>query len=217
MKALNTFANKKVLVLGLAKSGYAAAKLMKELGADVTVNDRGDLSQNEHAKDLAKLGVRIVGGGHPLELIDHTTALMIKNPGIPYSNPMIKRAETLGIPVVTEVEIAGRLADAPFIGITGSNGKTTTTMLIGEMMKGSSYEPIVAGNIGTALTSVVQKANEKNVIVAELSSFQLQGTIDFHPHVAVVLNIFDHHLDYHGTVENYAKAKSSDYGQSDCR
>ncbi|GEB76439.1 UDP-N-acetylmuramoyl-L-alanine--D-glutamate ligase [Sporolactobacillus inulinus] len=208
MKALNTFANKKVLVLGLAKSGYAAAKLMKELGADVTVNDRGDLSQNEHAKDLAKLGVRIVGGGHPLELIDHTTALMIKNPGIPYSNPMIKRAETLGIPVVTEVEIAGRLADAPFIGITGSNGKTTTTMLIGEMMKGSSYEPIVAGNIGTALTSVVQKANEKNVIVAELSSFQLQGTIDFHPHVAVVLNIFDHHLDYHGTVENYAKAKA---------
>jgi UDP-N-acetylmuramoylalanine--D-glutamate ligase len=208
LKSLTEYANKKVLVLGLGKSGFAAAKLMKSLGADVTVNDRSDLSTNEHACGLKAIGVHIVDGGHPLELINSDVALMIKNPGIPYTNPLIKKAFEQNVPVVTEVEIAGLLSDAPFIGITGSNGKTTTTMLIGEMMKGSNYQPIVAGNIGTALTSVVQKATEKNVIVAELSSFQLQGTRRFHPHVSVVLNIFDHHLDYHGTVENYARAKA---------
>jgi UDP-N-acetylmuramoylalanine--D-glutamate ligase len=208
LKTLTEYANKKVLVLGLGKSGFAAAKLMKSLGADVTVNDRSDLSTNEHARGLKAIGVHLVDGGHPLELITSDVALMIKNPGIPYTNPLIKKAFEQNVPVVTEVEIAGLLSDAQFIGITGSNGKTTTTMLIGEMMKGSNYQPIVAGNIGTALTSVVQKATEKNVIVAELSSFQLQGTRTFHPHVSVVLNIFDHHLDYHGTVENYAKAKA---------
>jgi UDP-N-acetylmuramoylalanine--D-glutamate ligase len=208
LKTLNDFAKQKVLVLGLAKSGYAAAKLMKSLGADVTVNDRRDLSSNAHAADLAAIGVKVVDGGHPLDLIDSSVKVMIKNPGVPYKNPLIKKALELDVPVVTEVEIAGRLSEAPFIGVTGSNGKTTTTMLIGEMMKGSAYQPIVAGNIGTALTSVVQKATERNVIVAELSSFQLLGTRQFHPHVAVVLNIFDHHLDYHGTVENYAEAKA---------
>ncbi|MCO7174617.1 UDP-N-acetylmuramoyl-L-alanine--D-glutamate ligase [Sporolactobacillus kofuensis] len=208
MKLLNDYKNKKVLVLGLGKSGYAAAKLLQSMGAIVTVNDRGDLSTNEHAKDLKASGVHVVDGGHPLDLIDQSVALMIKNPGIPYTNPLIVKAEEIGVPVVTEVEIAGRLSEAPFIGITGSNGKTTTTMLIGEMMKGSNFKPIVAGNIGTALTSVVQKATNQNVIVAELSSFQLLGTRQFHPHVAVVLNIFDHHLDYHGTVEKYAAAKA---------
>lgn len=208
MKTLTEYANKKVLVLGLGKSGFAAAKLMKSIGADVTVNDRSDLSMNEHARSLKAIGVHIVDGGHPMELINTDVALMIKNPGIPYTNPLIKKALEQNVPVVTEVEIAGLLSDAPFIGITGSNGKTTTTMLIGEMMKGSSLKPIVAGNIGTALTAVVQTATKKNVIVAELSSFQLQGTRTFHPHVSVVLNIFDHHLDYHGTVENYAKAKA---------
>jgi len=207
LKTSNEFTNKKILVLGLGKSGYAAAKLTKSMGADITVNDRSDLSANDHARDLKSAGIHVVGGGHPLELLDGID-LMIKNPGIPYTNPMVQRAIELNIPIVTEVEIAGLLSDAQFIGITGSNGKTTTTMLIGEMMKGSKYEPIVAGNIGTALTSVVQKATEEDVIVAELSSFQLLGTRKFHPHTAVVLNIFDHHLDYHGTVKNYAEAKA---------
>jgi UDP-N-acetylmuramoylalanine--D-glutamate ligase len=197
-----------VLVLGLGRSGYAVAKLMQSLGADVTVNDRSDLDGNVHAEELKKSGVRVIGGGHPLTLIHKDVAVLIKNPGIPYTNPLVRKAEENHIPVITEVEIAYELSDAPFIGITGSNGKTTTTMLIGEMMKGSSRTPIVAGNIGTALTSVIRQATEKNVIVAELSSFQLLGTVTFHPHVAVALNIFDHHLDYHKTVENYAHAKA---------
>lgn len=198
---------KNVLVLGLGKSGYAAAKLMHALGANVTVNDCGDLSGNAHAVELSGLGVVIVDGGHPLNLLDGTD-LLIKNPGIPYRNPLIQAAAARRLPIITEVEIAGLLSEAPLIGITGSNGKTTTTMLIGEMLKGSTKAPIVAGNIGTALTAVVESATEKQVIVAELSSFQLLGTKRFHPHIAVVLNIFDHHLDYHGTVESYAQAKA---------
>lgn len=197
-----------MLVLGLGRSGYAAAKLLKSLGADVTVNDRGSLEGNNQAAELSALGIRVVGGGHPPDLVDKGLAAMIKNPGIPYSNPLVQKARQLGIRIITEVEIAYELSDAPFIGVTGSNGKTTTTMLIGEMMKGSESEPIVAGNIGTALSGVIQKATDKNVIVAELSSFQLLGTEHFRPKIAVALNIFDHHLDYHGTVENYANAKA---------
>lgn len=208
MKQLTTYQNKKVLVLGLAKSGYAVAKLMKQLGANVTVNDRGDLSGNPHAEELKSMGITVVGGGHPMNLVNESVAALIKNPGIPYTNPLIRKAQELGIRVITEVEIAAEVSDAPFIGITGSNGKTTTTMLLGEMMKGSSFQPIVAGNIGTALTSIVQRASGQNIIVAELSSFQLLGTEHFHPKVAVVLNIFNHHLDYHGTVENYIHAKA---------
>ncbi|MCI1881707.1 MAG: UDP-N-acetylmuramoyl-L-alanine--D-glutamate ligase [Sporolactobacillus sp.] len=208
MKTTHTFAGKRILVLGLGKSGYSVAKLMHRLGARVTVNDRSDLTGNAHAEELKRLGIRVIGGGHPLELLDDHTDLLIKNPGIPYRNPLVRKAANLGVRTITEVEIAGELSEAPFIGITGSNGKTTTTMLIGEMMKSSSWQPIVAGNIGTALTSVIEKAGADNVIVAELSSFQLLGTETFHPRVAVVLNIYDHHLDYHGTVENYARAKA---------
>ncbi|WP_240697285.1 UDP-N-acetylmuramoyl-L-alanine--D-glutamate ligase [Sporolactobacillus sp. THM19-2] len=200
--------NKKVVVLGLGKSGYAAAKLMKVLGANVTVNDRNDLSADPHALELERQGIKVIGGAHPLDLIDETVDVLIKNPGIPYSNPMVRKAQKTGVRVITEVEIAAEVSEAPFIGVTGSNGKTTTTMLIGEMMKGSTHQPVVAGNIGTALCSVVQQVSPQNVLVSELSSFQLLGTETFHPEVAVVLNIFEHHLDYHGTVENYAKAKA---------
>lgn len=208
MKKTTAYQHKKVLVLGLARSGYAVARLMKELGADVTVNDRKDLSAEAHAEDLVRLGIRVVGGGHPPELVNESTDLLIKNPGIPYTNPLVKKAIDLGIRVITEVEIAYEICPAPFIGVTGSNGKTTTTMLIGEMMKGGGCAPIVAGNIGTALSGAVRQATEEQVVVAELSSFQLLGTDRFHPKIAVVLNLFDHHLDYHGTLTHYAAAKA---------
>ncbi|RYL95417.1 UDP-N-acetylmuramoyl-L-alanine--D-glutamate ligase [Sporolactobacillus sp. THM7-4] len=208
MKKLETYRNKKVLVLGMAKSGYAVARLMNVLGAEVTVNDRKKLADNPKAEELRRMGVRVIDGGHPLELVNKDLAAVIKNPGIPYTNPMIQKALKLGLRIITEVEIAYELSEAPFIGITGSNGKTTTTMLLGEMMKGSDRNPIVAGNIGTALSGIVQGATKNDVIVAELSSFQLLGTERFHPKVAIVLNLFNHHLDYHGTLENYARAKS---------
>lgn len=208
MKKLTNYINKKILVLGLGRSGYAVAKLMHDLGAEVTVNDRNDLIGNKHAEELKKMGLRVIGGGHPLDLVDEKVSVLIKNPGIPYTNPLVQKARNMGIRVITEVEIASELSESPFIGVTGSNGKTTTTMLLGEMMKGSDLEPVVAGNIGTALTSIIRDVTSRNVIVAELSSFQLLGTETLHPRIAVVLNIFDHHLDYHGTVENYARAKA---------
>ncbi|HET7522396.1 MAG TPA: UDP-N-acetylmuramoyl-L-alanine--D-glutamate ligase [Bacillales bacterium] len=203
------FQGKKCLVLGLAKSGYAAAVLLRKLGADVVVNDRGPLEDDPRARDLLETGVEMIGGGHPANLLEQPFDWVIKNPGIRYDNPIVKEAQRKGIPVVTEPEIAGLISEAPFVAITGSNGKTTTTTLIGEMLKEGGKRPLVAGNIGTVVCDVAAEASPENVIVTELSSFQLLGVRTFHPHVSVFLNLFDAHLDYHGTRENYAKAKAN--------
>ncbi|MBM7644265.1 UDP-N-acetylmuramoylalanine--D-glutamate ligase [Scopulibacillus daqui] len=208
MKNIDQFKNKNVLVLGMAKSGYTAAKLLHLLGANVTVNDRSSLEGNEQAQELAAMGIRVVGGGHPEHLVSEEVFTVVKNPGIPYSNPLIEKAISLHIPIITEVELAYLISEAEFIGITGSNGKTTTTMLLGEMMKGSQYSPIVAGNIGTVLSEVAQSATSEQVIVAELSSFQLLGIDKFHPRVSVFLNLFEAHLDYHGSIDEYGQAKA---------
>jgi UDP-N-acetylmuramoylalanine--D-glutamate ligase len=208
MKEIPYYKDKQVLVLGMAKSGYSAAKLLVHLGARVVVNDRADLEGDPRARELAALGVKVVGGGHPSDLVTEETDVMIKNPGIPYTNPLVEKAERLGIPVITEVELAAQVSEAPFVGITGSNGKTTTTALIGEMLKGGPARPIVAGNIGTALSEVAQSVTAEDVIVAELSSFQLLGTRTFRPRTAVFLNLFEAHLDYHGSMEAYAQAKA---------
>ena len=131
MKVIDQFKNKKVLVLGLAKSGESAARLLDKLGAIVTVNDGKPFEDNPAAQSLLEEGIKVITGGHPLELLDEEFALMVKNPGIPYSNPMIEKALAKGIPVLTEVELAYLISEAPIIGITGSNGKTTTTTMIG--------------------------------------------------------------------------------------
>lgn len=207
MKQINQFNGKKVLVLGLAKSGLAAAKLLKKLGAIVTVNDGKPLEENEAARTLQTEGIRVICGSHPLELLDEGFEVIVKNPGIPYSNPIISAAVLTGIPVITEVEIAGLISEAPFIGITGTNGKTTTTTLINEMMKEDGKGTILAGNIGEVASEVVQKAETDDCVVIELSSFQLMGIQTFRPHIAIIINIYDAHLDYHGSKEEYAGAK----------
>jgi UDP-N-acetylmuramoylalanine--D-glutamate ligase len=149
-----------------------------------------------------------VCGGHPDDLIDETTALVVKNPGIPYSSPPVARAAALGIEIVTEVEVAAKLARAPIIGITGSNGKTTTTTLTGKLLEAAGLAPLVAGNIGVPLCDAVDRVGPEGWLVAELSSFQLMGTADFHPRIACLLNVFETHLDYHGTMEEYIAAKT---------
>jgi UDP-N-acetylmuramoylalanine--D-glutamate ligase len=207
MKDITRYRGKKVLVLGFAKSGYAAAKVLHRLGANVVVNDRSSLTQDSRAKELHALGIEIVEGGHPISLLSEDLALIVKNPGIPYTNPILEEAQKRNISIITEVELAYQLSEAPFIGITGSNGKTTTTMIIGDMMKNGHKNPIVAGNIGTVLSEVAQEATKDQVLVAELSSFQLMGTKDFHPKIAVLLNLFEAHLDYHGSLEAYGQAK----------
>src|SRR5690606_21798368 len=125
-----------------------------------------------------------------------------------YSNPIVAAAMERSIPVVTEIELASLLSEAEMIAVTGSNGKTTTTTLIAQMLQNSERNPLIAGNIGTVACEVAAQATEKDILVTEVSSFQLLGTEKFHPRVAVLLNIFDAHLDYHGTKDNYIQAKA---------
>ncbi|WP_459499768.1 UDP-N-acetylmuramoyl-L-alanine--D-glutamate ligase [Bacillus sp. C1] len=209
MKTVTDYQNKNILVLGIAKSGYAAATLLKSLGANVIVNDGKPLADNVLAAELQAKGMDVVCGGHPLELLERNISLVVKNPGIPYSNPLLVAAKEKQIPIVTEVELAYRISAAPFVGITGSNGKTTTTMLTFEMLKEGEKHPVIAGNIGTVACEVAQFAKESEVVVTELSSFQLMGVETFQPKVAAFLNLFEAHLDYHGTKKEYGLAKAN--------
>lgn len=193
----------------MAKSGYAASQLLKKLGAIVTVNDRTPFEQNEIAQKLKNEGFNVVCGEHPLSLVENDLFCIVKNPGIPYSNPLLIEAEKRNIPIYTEIELAYLISEAPFIGITGSNGKTTTTTLALNILEQGNKQPLVAGNIGTVACEVAEKATSENIIVTELSSFQLMGIEEFKPKISLVTNIFEAHLDYHGTKEEYMKAKAN--------
>ncbi|MFD2333913.1 UDP-N-acetylmuramoyl-L-alanine--D-glutamate ligase [Cohnella sp. GCM10020058] len=208
MMPLANYRGRKVVVLGLARSGAAAAKLFHQAGSIVTANDRKERDACPEASELEALGISVVCGGHPDDLVTPDTALLVKNPGIPYSAAPIRQAEALGVEVVTEVEVAGQLSPAPIIGITGSNGKTTTTTWTGELLSAAGLSPIVAGNIGRPLSDAAQEIGPEGWLVAELSSFQLKGTTDFHPRIACLLNLAETHLDYHGTMEDYVTSKA---------
>jgi UDP-N-acetylmuramoylalanine--D-glutamate ligase len=207
LKNITTYQHKKVLVLGLAKSGVSAASLLHKLGAFVTVNDYKPLAENPEAQGLLQQGIKVICGGHPIELLDEGFQYIIKNPGIPYDNPLVAGAIKKGIPVLTEVELAYQISEADIIGITGTNGKTTTTTLLYEILSAGNQNPLIAGNIGTVASEVAQTASEHEKMVVELSSFQLMGVEDFTPHVAIITNLYEAHLDYHGTIEDYWEAK----------
>ncbi|NLP37498.1 MAG: UDP-N-acetylmuramoyl-L-alanine--D-glutamate ligase [Firmicutes bacterium] len=203
--------DKKVLVIGLARSGMASVRLLLEEGAKIVVNERRELSQLD-AKELAFLQkypeVEFVGGGHPPQLVDPETFLVIKNPGVPPSLPLLQKAFATGIPVITEVEHAFWHLQGKLVAITGTNGKTTTTALTGEIFKAAGKNTFIAGNIGSPLSAVVGKDSSQDMIVAELSSFQLEGTKNFRPQLAAILNITPDHLDHHGSMEAYREAKA---------
>lgn len=205
----NVFEHKRVLVIGLAKSGVAVAKLLLHQGAMVTVNDRIPLEENPDAKSLIEEGIRVLAGSHPVDLLEEHFDFVVKNPGIPYHNCMVEAAMKKGIPVYTEVEIAYQLLEGLLIGITGSNGKTTTTTLASLMLKESFSEREVyaAGNIGIPLSQLAEQSTKEDIYVSELSSFQLMGIDQFKPKIACIVNIFSAHLDYHGTREEYIEAK----------
>ena len=201
---------KKVLVLGLARSGIASVGVLHRHGATVLVNDAG--TAEKLAKDVqAVQGMvqDVVLGGHPLSLLNQQFDLIVKNPGIPYDIPFLVEARNRGIPVVSEVELAYQVTRAPFIGITGSNGKTTTTSWVGEILKNTFAQVHVAGNIGLPLSQEVDGLDEDHRVVVELSSFQLNDVMDFRPQVAALLNIYPSHLDWHHTLENYIGAKAN--------
>lgn len=209
MKKITTYQNKKVLVLGLARSGFSAAKLLHDLGALVTVNDGKPFAENPEAQDLLALGVKVITGSHPIELLDEGFSLVVKNPGIPYSQPLVQKALEKKIPVITEVELAYQISEAPIIGITGTNGKTTTTTMIANVLNAGMEkgQALLSGNIGFPASSVAQTAKPEDRLLMELSSFQLMGIDTLRPKIAVITNIYEAHIDYHGSRPEYVLAK----------
>ena len=213
MKQIKTYQNKNILVLGLGKSGFAVSKLLLKLGAKLTLNDQADLSKNKNAQELKKKGVRVIGGRHPIELLSQESFdYLVKNPGIPYENPMVQEAQKLNLPIITEPEIALSVSDAPYICVTGSNGKTTTVMLTQKILdhhlSKNGHHAYAVGNIGVPISEVVEKASKDDILVCETSSFQLLGVTDIDPNVAAIIDIYHNvHLDYHKTFENYVNAK----------
>ncbi len=207
MKKISNFKNKKVLVLGLAKSGESAARVLKALGAIVTVNDGKPFDENPAAQSLLAEGIKVITGEHPLGLLEEAFEVMVKNPGIPYDNPMVVRALALGIPVITEVELAYLISESPIVGITGTNGKTTTTTMIAEILNTDGQVAKLSGNIGFPASDVAASSSSDERLIMELSSFQLMGIETFRPHIAVITNVFSAHLDYHGSQVNYEAAK----------
>ncbi|WP_370541842.1 UDP-N-acetylmuramoyl-L-alanine--D-glutamate ligase [Alicyclobacillus sp. SO9] len=201
-------AGQRVIVMGLAKSGEAVARLLLRQGVNVIVNDQKDPdAKNTAVRELRDLGAEFVFGGHPLSLLDFHPDFIVKNPGIPYSVPLLQEAKRLAVPIYTEIEVSSWLMKSPLFAITGSNGKTTTTTLIGQILDHAGQNPVVAGNIGRVLSGVIEDVAPHQPVVLEVSSFQLMGTESLHPKIAVLLNLYPAHLDYHKTFDNYAAAK----------
>jgi len=199
---------KRTLVVGLGKSGVASALFMKAHGARVTVSDTksGDELRNE-IPILLDHGITVETGGHG----DRTFRgqdLIVVSPGVPVDAPLLVQARSLGGTVIGEIELAAQFFPGPVVAITGSNGKTTTTTLTGEIMAAAGFPTLVGGNIGTPAISLAERARPETVIVLEVSSFQLETIQTFRPKVAVVLNVTPDHLDRHRTFEIYTDAKT---------
>jgi UDP-N-acetylmuramoylalanine--D-glutamate ligase len=198
---------KKALVVGIARSGVAAARLLASRGAMVIANDiKPESELGDAADELRKLGVMLSLGAHPESLFVNAD-LIVLSPGVPADLAPLESARRAGVEIISEPELAGRFLRGRMIGITGSNGKTTVTTLVGELMRAAGAEVIVGGNIGTPLTSLIEKSAENTWTVAELSSFQLEMIDSLRVNVAVMTNITPDHLDRHGSFENYVRAK----------
>ena len=208
MSASIELRNKRVLVVGLARTGVATALLCAARGARVTATDaRAEKELGDALLALQKAGISLELGGHRQELILDAD-LIIPSPGVPADAPLLQFARSKGVTIWSEIELAYRFLRGRLIGITGSNGKTTTTSLIEHIFRTAGFSTILAGNIGTPLISCVEKTSEKTVTVAELSSFQLELIEKFRPNISVFLNLTPDHLDRHHTLESYGAAKA---------
>lgn len=201
------FYGKTVLVVGLARSGVAAADVLIKSGAQVLANDIKDESQLvEEVKALSAIGAKLYLNMTPEALVSQADFLVI-SPGVPIDSPFIEMAQKSGKEVISEIELAYRLCKAPIIAITGTNGKTTTTALTGEILRFSGFTTHVVGNIGVPFISKVHEISAHHKVVAEISSFQLEAIRFFRPFASAVLNITEDHLNRHKTFENYVAAK----------
>jgi UDP-N-acetylmuramoylalanine--D-glutamate ligase len=203
--------NKRVLVVGLGKSGMAAALFLRDKGARVTVSDsRSAVALSGEIPELLDAGIMVETGGHGL-LTFRRQDLIVVSPGVPFDTPELKQVRAFGSaapPIIGELELATRFLQGQITAITGSNGKTTTTSLLGKIFADSRRHTLVGGNIGLPVIELVAQSSAGTMSVLEVSSFQLETVEQFCPHIAVVLNITPDHLDRHGTFENYAAMKT---------
>ena len=200
-------AGRKVLVIGAARSGIASARFLAQRGAIVALNDRKPVAEwLPEALDLKTEGVGCVEGDPPSWLLDQID-LVVVSPGVPTKAIPIRYADRRGAEVIGEVELASRFLRGRVVAITGTNGKTTTTTLIGEMLRDAGMNVQVGGNIGTALISLIHSSRDDGWTVVEVSSFQLETIVDFHPTVAAVLNVTPNHMDRYESLLDYAAAK----------
>jgi len=199
--------NKRVLVVGLGKSGLSAAMFLRAQGARVTVSDtRSAVALAKEIPALLEAGIMVESGGHGL-LTFRRQDLIVVSPGVPMDTPEVKQVVAFGLTVIGELELASRYLQGRVVAITGSNGKTTTTTLIGKIFGDAGVPTQVGGNIGLPVIDLVAKSTPETVNVLEVSSFQLETVEEFHPRIAVILNITPDHLDRHGSFEKYVAAK----------
>ena len=208
MNNVTKYNGKNVLVMGFGLSGLNAAHLLVKLGANVVANDQKTPDDPTIVENLKKDGIKVITGDNPVSLADENFDYVVKNPGIPYDVPLVEAFVKKGTPIITEAELGYEIFPGHLVSVTGSNGKTTTTTLIQKMLDaGLPHTAKYAGNIGVSFTKTAQELSADDYLVTELSSFQLLGTPELHPHIAVITNIFANHLDYHKTRENYINAK----------
>lgn len=202
------FTNKKVLVLGAGISGISVAHVLQKQGAEVLLSDAKaeHLFKNTDFNLIRTCGIGLILGRQDETLLEGIDYVVV-SPGISIHIPLIKAAQAKSITVMSEIEVAYRLCSVPITAITGTNGKTTTTTLIGDMVKKMNRDVVVGGNIGMALSQEVANVKDNGIVIAEISSFQLEGIIDFKPHIAAILNITPDHLDRHHSMESYIAMK----------
>ena len=200
--------DKKISVIGAARSGIGVSRLLKQNGGSVFVSDSGNASKlSKSISELQKENIPFEAGNHSERVFD--CSLMVLSPGVPSDTPVVLEAKKRGIDVVSELETASWFCKAPIVAITGSNGKTTTTTLLGRIFSDAKKKHAVAGNIGEAFSNIVLDLAETDVAVLEVSSFQLDAIESFHPRVSVILNITRNHMDrYENSMEKYAASKA---------
>ena len=200
--------NSKIFVLGMARSGYEVSKYLSKYDNEIIVTDAKEQDEDK-VKELERLGVKVVITDKPEELLDNTYDVVIKNPGIKYTNPLIVKADTLNIPVINEVEAASYFfpEGLQVIGVTGSNGKTTTTNLINEMLKKDGKKVIMAGNMGIPVCSVLNDLTSDTILLLEISIQQLCNMNHFKTNVSILTNLTPTHIDFLDTYENYMNTK----------
>ncbi|MDR3564946.1 MAG: UDP-N-acetylmuramoyl-L-alanine--D-glutamate ligase [Negativicutes bacterium] len=201
------FSGKKMLVLGAGISGIAVAGILQDKGATVTLSDTKPAENIKHdLTGLKEKGVALALGRQDEALLTDTDYVIV-SPGVSIYSPLVVKAQESGIAVMSEIEVAYRLCSAPIVAITGTNGKTTTTTLTGEILKAAGREVVVGGNIGLALSQEVKDISASGIVVAEISSFQLEGVLTFRPHVAAILNLTPDHIDRHRSLATYQDMK----------